>query len=152
MDFYLARHGEAKSELENPRRPLSDHGRRQVEKVGRAAAAKGVRVSKILHSEKLRARETAETLARYLFVADGVFEVKGLGPEDDPFLFKADLETAGDSLMLVGHLPHLARLASLLVAGDVERSVTDFPPAAIVCLSRAPEKWEVKWIVTPQSV
>ena len=151
MDFYLVRHGEAKSELEDPRRPLSDHGRGQVEKVGRAVAAKGISVSKILHSDKLRAKETAEILGEYLFPPDGVFEVKGLGPEDDPSLFKAELELADDSLMLVGHLPHLGRLASLLVVGEPENSVADFPPAAIVCISRAAEKWEVRWVVTPQS-
>lgn len=151
MDFYLVRHGEAKSELEDPGRPLNDHGRGQVEKVSRALAAKGIRVSKILHSDKLRAKETAETLARYLSPAGGTSEVKGLAPEDDPSWFKTELDLAGESLMLVGHLPHLGRLAALLVAGDAERNVTDFPPATVVCLSRALEKWELRWIVTPQS-
>lgn len=149
MDFFLVRHGEAKAEHEDPKRPLSDQGRREVERVARAAAAKEIRVDEILHSGKLRARQTAEILARFLSPGGGVREIAGLAPEDDPLLAKAELEAADMPLMLVGHLPHLGRLASLLVAGDCEKKVVEFPAAALVCLIRTPGAWRLGWTLTP---
>lgn len=151
MDFYLVRHAQAKSEAEDPRRPLSDEGRGEAEKVARGAVARGVRVSAILHSDKLRARQTAEIFRQFLAPAGGIREARGLGPEDDPMVAKAELEEAGEPLMLVGHLPHLGRLTSLLVAGDPERAVVEFPSAGLVCVSRLQDRWEIRWTLTPQT-
>lgn len=151
MDFYLVRHGDAKSEQEDSRRPLSDQGRRDVEKVARAAAAQGIKVWEILHSDKLRAKETAEILAQSLYPQAGVREMPGLSPLDDPLLAKAELEEAQNPLMLVGHLPHLSRLTSLLVVGHPEDEVLAFSPAAIVCISRVAESWQIRWTLNPQS-
>jgi len=149
MDFFLVRHGEAKLETEDPRRPLSDQGRRDVAKVARAAAAKGIKISGILHSDKLRAKETAEILAGFLSPVGGVREITGLSPEDDPLLAKTEIEAAEEPLMLVGHLPHLGRLASLLVVGDSEKKIVDFPAAAMICLSRAVGAWKLDWTLVP---
>ena len=148
MHFYLVRHGEAKAEHEDPQRPLSERGRRDVENVARAAAARGVQVSAILHSDKLRAKQTAEILARSLSPGLGIRQIRGLSPENDPVIAKAELEGADEPLMLVGHLPHLGRLASLLISGDPERVAVDFPPAAMICIARM-KKWEMKWTLTP---
>lgn len=149
MEFYLVRHGEARPEHEDPRRPLSDRGRKGVEKVARALAAKKINVAEILHSEKLRARETAEILARRLSPRRGLREIKGLSPEDDPIVAKGELDAAEEPLLLAGHLPHLGRLVSLLVKGDPEIHVVDFPPAAVVCLSRTKGAWKLRWTLTP---
>ena len=149
MEAFLVRHGEARSEHEDPKRPLSDPGREGVEKVARALAAKKIVVAEILRSDKLRAKETAEILARSLLPRAGVREIRGLAPEDDPWLAKAELEEASGPLMLVGHLPHLGRLASLLVTGDPEHQVVDFQPAAVACLSFAGGLWEIRWALSP---
>ena len=151
MDFYLVRHGDAKPEHEDPRRPLSVQGRKEVEKVARAAAAKGIKITAILHSGKLRARETAEILACALSPRGGVREIQGLAPQDDPLVAKAELEAAGAPLMLVGHLPHLGLLASLLVKGDPENEVVSFTAAAVVCLSHTKGAWKVQWRLTPDA-
>jgi len=68
-----------------------------------------------------------------------------------PMVAKAELEEAGEPLMLVGHLPHLERLVSLLVAGDPERAVFEFPSAGLVCVSRLQGRWEIPWTLTPQT-
>jgi len=149
MDFYLVRHGEARPAHEDPRRPLSAQGRKEVEKVARAAAAKEIQVAEILHSDKLRARETAEILARFLSPRGGLREIRGLSPEDDPLAARAELEAAEVPLMLVGHLPHLGRLAALLLKGDAENQAVDFSPAAVLCLSRSGGAWDVKWTLAP---
>ncbi len=152
MDFYLARHGEAVPDIENPRRPLSDRGRREVERVARVLLERKVQIAEIVHSGKLRAQQTAEILAQVLTPAKGVRKTGGLSPEDDPLEAKADLETRSESLMVVGHLPHLHRLASLLVLGDSERELVEFAPAGVVCLARSGAEWELRWTLTPDSV
>jgi len=76
--------------------------------------------------------------------------MKGLSPMDDPAEAQAMLEAAQETLMLVGHLPHLSRLASALLVGDPGREVIQFRMGAIVCLSRIEGSWVVKWILTPE--
>ena len=149
MDFYLVRHGEARSEMEDARRPLNERGRREVERVARTAAAKKITVLEIVHSDKLRAKETAEILARHLFPVRGVRRTQGLGPEDDPFIAKAELNAAADSLVVVGHLPHLGRLASLLLTGNPDNVVVGFSTATIACLAREKGKWQLRWTLSP---
>ncbi len=148
MHLYLVRHGEAKSEQEDPECPLSNRGREAVDRVSRAAAKKGMAASWIFHSDKLRAKQTAEILARNI-PSEGICEIKGLRPEDDPSLTKAALEASGRSLIVVGHLPHLNRLAAMLLNGNSSGQVIDFPTACVVCLSRRKQDWKVNWTMDP---
>jgi len=149
MTCYLVRHGDAKPEMQDPRRPLSDLGQRQVETVAAAAAARGVKAAEIWHSDKLRAQQTAEIMARFLGTRVITREVQGLAPEDDPIIAQAELRTAPNQVMLVGHLPHLRRLVSLLVSGDPERQRIEVPTAAMVCLVGESENWKIDWSLTP---
>lgn len=146
----MVRHGDARPEYEDPKRPLSDRGRREVEEVAQALAGKEVRASKVFHSGKLRAKQTAEILAQALSLQADVREVRGLSPEDDPLLIKAELEVSGEPLIIVGHLPHLDRLASILIAGDPEKHIVEFPPAGVACLVREEGGWKLKWTLAPQ--
>ena len=152
MDFFLVRHGEARPNSEDPRRPLSARGRRDVEAVARAAAAKKIGVAAIVHSDKLRARETAEIFARLVAPVNGVRQITGIAPEDDPEIAKAELEASAAPLMIVGHLPHLARLASLLLTGDSERPTLEFSTATIACLSWNGDSWKFSWIISPEEL
>ena len=149
MRLYLVRHGEAKSEQEDPERPLSSRGREEVDRVSRAAAKKGMVASRIVHSDKLRAKQTAEILARNIIPSEGICEINGLGPEDDPSLTKAELEASGKSLIVVGHLPHLNRLAAMLLNGNSSAQMLDLPTACVVCLSRRKKEWKVNWTMDP---
>ncbi len=149
MHLYLVRHGEAKSEEEDPERPLSNRGREEVDRVSRAAAKKGMAASRIFYSDKLRAKQTAEILARNIIPSEGICEINGLGPEDDPSLTKAELEVSGKSLIVVGHLPHLNRLAAMLLNGNSGAQMLDLPTACVVCLSRRKKEWKVNWIMDP---
>ena len=154
MDFYLVRHGEAKPEEEDPARPLSDQGREGVRHVARKAAATGVKAAEILHSGKLRAKQTAEILAEHLSLSNGLSQKEGLKPLDDPGIAKEILEKNPESLMLVGHLPHLSHLVSILLSGDPEKGMVYFETGAMVCLSRTenPENgWTLKWVISPKA-
>lgn len=151
MRLYLARHGEAKGRDEDPERGLTDAGDDGVEKVSVAVAraTTGARPERILHSGKKRARQTAEILARSLGCSD-VSETDGLAPNDDPGAWLGRLSEGGD-LMLVGHLPFMDRLASLLVCEDADRGAFRFVEAAVLCLESGEGSfgWKVVWMVTP---
>lgn len=150
MNIYLVRHGEAVSERLDPERPLTSSGREEVEQVARMAAAKNVQVSAIFHSGILRAKQTAEILAAHLQFKSGVEQLSGLLPQDDPALAKGELEAATSPMILVGHLPHLSRLLSLLVKGDMESVVMDLRPATMVCCSDDGSKWTISWTLVPR--
>lgn len=147
MELYLMQHGEASSKDEDPDRPLTDRGRAEVERVARVAARVDVAPYEVRHSGKTRARQSAEILARALGV--GAREAPGLAPNDDPATTRAEIEGLEEQVALVGHLPHLDRLASLLVAGDPERGVVAFENGGLVALVRDEAGWRVRWIATP---
>ena len=141
------RHGEAFPETQDPRRPLSPSGRAHVEELARLAAAKNVAPSAVFHSGILRAKQTAEILSAGLAATIHAQQMTGLRPDDDPAIAAAELEAARDSIMLVGHLPHMNRLVSLLVSGNFNRDVVDFSPASMVCCSRNGSKWVLAWML-----
>jgi len=151
VDFYLVRHGEAVSESQDSRRPLSPSGRQAVERVGRLAAARNIQPSTIFHSGILRAKQTAEILGQCFSPSLPVQAMSGLLPEDDPFIAKAELESARTSIVLVGHLPHMNRLGALLIHGDPERRAVDFSPAMMACFSRDGGIWRILWELSPHS-
>jgi phosphohistidine phosphatase len=74
----------------------------------------------------------------------------GLAPADDPGRAKSEVEAAREPLMLVGHLPHLSRLASLLLVGDPGREIIRFRNGAIVCLVQGEGRWLLQWVLTPE--
>jgi phosphohistidine phosphatase len=56
-------------------------------------------------------------------------------------------------LMLVGHLPHLSKLASLLLTGSPDQSPVTFTRAGIICLQKDDSAhWTVAWSVTPEDM
>jgi len=157
MELYLVRHGAAMSEAENPERPLTAGGRQDVQRVSAVAARLGLRPAEIRHSGKRRAAETAEILAGALGVRAHVVTVAGMTPNDDVRPVASALVPAPEPLMLVGHLPFLSRLASLLLVGDPERTLVRFRMGGIVCLTGDPSGakataggWMVAWMLTPE--
>jgi phosphohistidine phosphatase len=150
MALYLVRHGDAKAEEVDPERPLSDRGWAEVERMARHLATLRLPIGEIRHSGKLRARQTAELLAKHLAPTHGVQQTQGLGPMDDPALAREEIGSLPEPLMLVGHLPHLDRLARSLLRA--EREIFALPTAAIVCLTAADTGWRLEWILTPEIV
>ncbi len=150
MECYLVRHGKAHAGPDDAARSLTGEGREQIAQVARRLAALGVQVGEIRHSGLLRARESAEILASHLGSRRGVRPVDGLGPEDDPGAARAAVDVTSESLMLVGHLPHLGRLASALVLGSAMGEIVRFQPGTTVRLAKTGEAWVVEWVLTPE--
>lgn len=143
MELYLVQHGKAKSKDEDPERPLNEDGVKDSEASALWAAGHGIEVNEIRHSGKARARETAEIFGKHLNPPMGVQAEDGLAPNDDVAPLAEILREEPEPLMLVGHLPFLARLAGQLVAGDPEKEITEFVNSGVVCLRRQSGGWKL---------
>jgi phosphohistidine phosphatase len=152
MNVYLMQHGEAAAEADDPARPLTDAGRAAVTRVAIRAQAAGLAIDRFVHSGKLRAEQTAQILAAPLGTAS-IEARDGLAPNDPVTPIAEWLHDATDvgSLALVGHLPFLDRLASLLVAGDEAAQVIAFKNAGLVALVPKSDRagFAVGWVLSP---
>lgn len=150
MTLFLVRHGEAERGTDDAARALTRDGRTEVEMVAGVVAAAGVTVGRILQSGRRRASQTAELWAEALTPSPPVTEAPGLDPMADPRDVRSVLETAsGEPWMIVGHLPHLGRLASLLVTGDPDRELVGLPTGGVVALEREDGAWRIRWMLSP---
>jgi len=150
MRLYLVQHGEAHPKEADPTRRLTEKGADDVRKVAGFLRPHGLRVDAIWHSGKPRAAETADILASAVKAAQGVVECKGLDPNDPVLPVAEEMDEAPEDLMIVGHMPFLARLASVLLAGDEDADIVQFHNAGVVCLERDEDGgWHMHWIVTP---
>ena len=135
VQLYLVQHGQAQTKEEDAERPLTDQGVDDVAGVARhAVGGLGVGAARVVHSGKTRARQTAEIWGG-LLDAD-VDEADALAPNDDPSTWVGRLEAETEDLMVVGHLPHLGRLAALLLTGDADRAVIRFRPGGLIGFER----------------
>ena len=151
MFLYLVQHADAKTQEEDPSRPLSEKGLQDIKRVSSYVSNLNIMVYKIFHSNKLRAKQTAEVLSENIKPANGVSEVEELAPLDNPGTWAERLKDIPDNVVLVGHLPHLGKLASLLICGNADKNVVGFKMGGIVCLKRDDVgKWSFEWMLTPE--
>jgi phosphohistidine phosphatase len=151
MKLYLVQHGEAKPEAVDPSRGLSEKGQADVKKVAEFLKSLELCVKGVWHSGKTRADQTANVLAKSLASADGVVRQRGLAPLDPVEPVREELEQDTNlHYMIVGHLPFMEKLASLLVAGSEDADIVAFQMGGVVCLERDDVGvWRVRWMVTP---
>jgi len=151
MKLYLVQHGEARSEAEDPERSLTVRGEEETRKISGAAKRLGICPSRIYHSGKKRAEQTAGIIA-------GTFDLsvqlgQGLNPNDDVRPWAERISREAEDLMIVGHLPFLEKLASFLVCGDEGAKALVFRYSAIVCLEKKePGRWAVGRVIKPETV
>lgn len=152
MKLYLVRHGETASKEVNPSRPLTDKGRNDVEKMAAFIKNLNLDIPCIRHSTKARAAQTAEILASVLTPKEGVIRGEGLAPNDPIEPLQNELQDMEDSLMIVGHLPFLAKLASSLLIGSFQELIA-FQQGGIICLGRGKDKtWQIEWMIIPDLI
>ncbi len=153
MKLYLVQHGDAVAKELDPERPLSDQGRIDVQSVTRFLARAGIGVPVILHSGKKRAAQTAELLAGGVGQSPSPDKISGIDPLDPVAPFAQTVGEWTSDTMVVGHLPFLGKLASLLVTGNETPSVVAFQPASVACLERGQnDRWTLDWMIRPELV
>ncbi len=124
----IVRHAEAASGEPDELRPLTAAGRDTARVLGKRLADEGLVPDAVLTSPLLRARETAQELAR----------PAGLDPEPDERLapgataeaVRAAAEERGQTVIVVGHQPDCSRIAAALSGGEEPA----FPPGGMLAL------------------
>jgi phosphohistidine phosphatase len=131
VNLYILRHGIAvergapgfKTDAD---RPLTPKGKRQLGQTAAAMQSVGPDFSLILSSPFLRARQTAEIVARSLKLKKRLAFSDELTPDGDPkALIRQlnDLGPAPENVLLVGHEPYLSRLVALLISGEAATNI-----------------------------
>lgn len=151
MLLYLVQHAEAVSREEDPSRGLSEKGVGDIKRVAAFVKGLNIEVRQIVHSGKKRALETAGVLADFVKTDTGIVESDGLSPKDDPGIWSGRIAALDRDVMLVGHLPHLAGLAAMLLSSD--KNMVEFENAGIVCLKRSEDRsWAVDWVIKARMI
>src|SRR4051794_7225997 len=105
MKLYCVRHGEAESPEVNPKRPLTANGQAEIQKLAAYLAGFPLKIQQLLHSDKLRAVQTAEILAQELCIPKIISSPKILSEDSTIRSMEEMLIVEQDNTMLVGHLP-----------------------------------------------
>jgi phosphohistidine phosphatase len=148
MILYLMRHGMALPAASDSERKLSDEGRGEVQRISEFLSLQGIKAGAVYHSGKTRAEETARIISSKTH--SGIpRQHPDLAPNDDPRVIARAVESWTEDTMIVGHLPHLGRLASLLL-GSENQQILNLACATVLCLERdADGSWGLDWMVTP---
>ena len=151
MKLYLVQHGDAWAKEIDPDRPLSDQGKADIEQLAAFLKRANIQVERVIHSGKLRARQTAERLAEGIGTR-AELETSGLiNPNDNPKAFDWQSESWDRDTLIVGHLPFMTKLVSHLLLEEDTRLITAFQPGSMVCLEHTDEAgWQINWMLRPE--
>jgi len=149
MKIYLVRHGQSNSADIDPEKNLSDTGKREIIKLAESIKHLGINVDEIWHSDKARACQTAEILAAAVKSSKGLIEKSGLKPNDDVKPVAEEIKTYDADLMLVGHLPFMAKLTSLLLTGNENRCAFEFDAGGLACFDYDKGAFCLNWFIHP---
>lgn len=126
MRIYLVRHAQAAPGEPDELRALNDQGREQARQLGERFAHDGVHPDAILSSPLLRARETANAIAKATGAPAEPDERLAPGATADDV--REAVAGRGETVVVVGHQPDCGRIAAAIRGGEEPPF-----PAAGVC-------------------
>jgi len=163
MNLYLLRHGIAVEpgtagyELDSER-PLTAKGESRLREAARAMEALELSFDLILSSPFLRARQTAEIIARNLKLRSKPAFSDALTPEGNPRSLIQQLNgfrPEPGNVLLVGHEPFLGKLIALLAAGNTSLEI-DFKKGGLCKLEAESLQYgrcaKLAWLLTPRQM
>lgn len=163
IEIYLLRHGIAvesdfMSVTKDSERPLTPEGIKKMRCIAKGMKALGLSFECILSSPFLRAKETAEIVARKFHVDEILELTPSLEAGGSPRQLIHDLCRRKGQLtkvLLVGHEPYLSHLASVLVTGKQELPIT-FKKGGLCLLKAAKLRYgrcaTLEWLLTPRQL
>lgn len=156
MQIYLMRHGSNHPKSQDPEEGLTQAGREQARRAGRALAALGVGVDRVIASPKTRARQTAALAAEALgYDVATIAQSPALKPMAEPQdTLEAVLELKAPRVLVVGHLPSLGRVASVLMGGPQDMS-WGFEPTTccfIEAVTPGVSPGTLRWFLDPEAL
>jgi phosphohistidine phosphatase len=163
VNIYFLRHGIAVERgapgfEDDSARPLTREGEKQLRKTSRALRKMKLEFDLILSSPLLRAKQTAEIVAKNLKLKKRLKfsdELKPDGSMKNLFRRLNELKPAPKNLLLVGHEPYLSRLISILVSGG-ENTAIDFKKSGLCKLDVEKLRFgfcaKLAWLLTPKQM
>ena len=150
MKIYLVQHGDALAKDIDPDRPLSETGQLDVKLVASFLVGR-MEVSRVIHSGKTRAQQTAELLVGSVAGELPVEAIDGINPNDSVEAFAQQVMNWNENVLVVGHLPFMAKLVTWLVIDSVDVSLVSYQPGSVVCLESAEDgHWQLQWMIRPE--
>ncbi|MDH5705283.1 MAG: phosphohistidine phosphatase SixA [Candidatus Aminicenantes bacterium] len=148
MNLYLVQHGLSLPEDVDPEKPLSPLGKEQTQGVMDFLKGKKIKVDELWYSPKKRAVQTAQIISENILCSH-IQERKDLNPLDPVKDFPQEIESLSKDLMIVGHLPFLQKLASLLLSGREDHQFISFRNSGVICLEHT-DGWKFLWAAIPE--
>jgi phosphohistidine phosphatase len=155
MELYVLRHGEAGARLEimarDSGRSLTAAGRDEVQLIAKRISSLKLKFDHIVTSPLVRARETAEVVARTQ--KSKVEEWDELKPEGDRQAFYRRLSKlkADSSVLVVGHEPYLSTMICDMIGAPGGRMLLKKAGLARVRVGTFTPKvsGELRWLLSP---
>ena len=159
MDLLVLRHGEAGRSSLSPgdsKRSLTAEGRQEVADLTNGIKALDVKLDCVFSSPLLRAKQTAEIVAKSLKYKGKIEDLDSLKPEGNKLEFYSVLsKLKQDSVILVvGHEPYLSELIGEAISQSGCRiNLKKAGLARIKITSTLPKiKGELRWLLTPKQL
>lgn len=147
------RHGEALSPQQDPERGLTDAGKLKIKNIANHVKEMGVTFKHIFHSNKKRARETAELMAQTIVPEVKLKPHENIAPNDDPNFIINEINDWKEDSLITSHLPFVPNLMTQLTGQDAYLSAISFETGTIVCLEKKNnEGWDVLWATSPSEI
>ena len=157
MDLLLLRHGEAGRSSRLPgdsKRSLTNEGKQEIMDLSYGLQTLEIKFDHIFSSPLLRAKQTAEIVAKSIKYKDEIEELDSLRPEGSRLEFYSVLsKLKQDSVILVvGHEPYLSEMISEGISQSGCRiNLKKAGLARMRILSTLPKiKGELRWLLTPK--
>lgn len=163
MNLYILRHGIAVESgtpgyEKDSERPLTPEGKRKLARIAGAMQEMDLTFDLIFSSPYVRARQTAEIVARCFRAGKKLAFSNELTPGGEPRALVEELrrrEPEPRDVLLVGHEPYLSGLIAMLVAGNPGLSVT-LKKGGLCKLSteslRCGRCASLEWLLTPKQM
>jgi phosphohistidine phosphatase len=157
VDLLVLRHGEAERRSPSPgdsKRSLTIEGKQEIVDLSNGLKYLEIKLDHIFTSPILRARQTAEIVARSLKYKGKIEELDALNPEGSRLEFYSILSRLKqDSVVLVvGHDPYLSEMISDAISQSGCRiNLKKAGLARVRILSTLPKiRGELRWLLTPK--
>jgi phosphohistidine phosphatase len=157
MDLLVLRHGEAgkRSPLPNDsKRTLTAEGRQEIIDLSNGLKSLQVKLDYVLSSPLLRAKDTAEIVAKSLKFKGKIEELQSLKPEGSRLEFYSALsKLKQDSVVLVvGHEPYLSQMISEAISqSECRINLKKAGLARIRVIATLPKlRGDLRWLLTPK--
>lgn len=157
MDLLILRHGQAGTRshsLADHKRPLTSQGRQEVEDLSQGLKSLAIKFDAIFTSPLVRAKQTAEIVAKSMKFSGKIQVIDSLKPEGNKLEFYSLLSKLkqDSKILVVGHEPYLSDMISEAISeSGCKINLKKAGLAKIKILSTLPKiKGDLRWLLTPK--